>query len=87
MGSMLQRVMSEVPQLTPEEQWQLLGYLMLQLKPRFSWSMVPQSAGEPTVELAGVDALLEEAKGCWGYASIEEIDAELQQQRQNDWGD
>ncbi|NJN20512.1 MAG: hypothetical protein HC812_04045 [Leptolyngbya sp. RL_3_1] len=49
--------------------------------------MVPQSAGEPTVELAGVDALLEEAKGCWGYASIEEIDAELQQQRQNDWGD
>ena len=83
----LQRVMSELKQLTLEEQWKLLGYLMNQLQANVRLVTSPQPEVQPSGRSMGIDALLSETSGSWGHLSIEEIDIELQRQRQSDWGE
>ncbi|NES20552.1 MAG: hypothetical protein F6K41_16875 [Symploca sp. SIO3E6] len=85
MSPTLQRVMSELKQLTLEEQWQLLGYLINQLQANFRLVTQPQSKVQLSVGSVDVDALLAETSGSWGNLSIEEIDTELIRQRQLDW--
>ena len=87
MSPALQRVMSELKQLTPEEQWKLLGYLMNQLQASVRLVTRPQPEVQPSVQSMSVDALLAETSGSWGHLSIEEIDTELKRQRQIDWGE
>jgi hypothetical protein len=61
MSALLQQVLKEINQLTPEEQWQVMGHLMNQLqhravvtaKPTKSWQEVEGVA--PNL-LGGVDA-------------------------------
>jgi hypothetical protein len=61
MNSVLQQILNELAQLTPEEQWQVMGYLMNQLqhravvtaKPTKSWQEIEGVA--PNL-LGGVDA-------------------------------
>jgi len=87
MSPTLQRVMSELKQLTLEEQWKLLGYLMNQLQANFRLVTQPQSEVQLSLTSVDVDALLAETSGSWGNLSIEEIDTELVRQRQLDWGE
>ncbi len=87
MSPTLQRMMSELKQLTLEEQWKLLGYLMNQLQAKFPLVTELQSEVQLSVGSVDIDALLAETSGSWGNLSIEEIDTELIQQRQIDWGE
>ncbi|NEP13226.1 MAG: hypothetical protein F6K14_24075 [Symploca sp. SIO2C1] len=87
MSPTLQRMMSELKQLTLEEQWKLLGYLMNQLQANFRLVTERQSEVQLSVGSVDVDALLAETSGSWGNLSIEEIDTELIRQRQIDWGE
>ncbi|MDF5716988.1 MAG: hypothetical protein PUP93_24750 [Rhizonema sp. NSF051] len=87
MSPALQRVMSELKQLTPEEQWKLLGYLMNQLQANVRLVTRSQPKVQPSVGSVSVDTLLAETSGTWGHLSIEEIDTKLKRQRQIDWGE
>ncbi len=87
MSPTLQRMMSELKQLTLEEQWKLLGYLMNQLQANFPLVTELQSEVQLSVGSVDIDALLAETSGSWGNLSIEEIDTELIRQRQIDWGE
>lgn len=87
MSPALQRVMSELKQLTVQEQWKLLGYLTNQLQSSVRLVSKPQPDVQPAVGSMGVDALLAETSGSWGNLSIEEIDTALRRQRQIDWGE
>jgi len=87
MSPTLQRVMSELKQLTLEEQWKLLGYLMNQLQANIRFVREPHSEMQLAVDSVDIDALLAETSGSWGNLSIEEIDTELIRQRQRDWGE
>lgn len=61
MSVLLQQILNELDQLTPEEQWQVIGHLMSQLqhravvtaKPTKSWQEVE---GDAPNLLGGVDA-------------------------------
>ena len=86
MSPTLQRVMSELNQLTLEEQWKLLGYLMNQLQSSVRLVARPKSE-QSAVGATDIEALIEETSGIWGRRSIEEIDAELNRQRRIDWGE
>jgi hypothetical protein len=88
MSPTLQRAINELNHLTPQEQWKLLGYLTNQLQAAVHLEESPQ----PTLRLsanttADIATLLEETKGIWGDKSLEEIDDELDKQRQSDWGE
>jgi hypothetical protein len=87
MSPTLQRVMSELKQLTLEDQWKLLGYLTNQLQANVRLVTRPQVEIEPSVGSVDVDALLAKTSGSWGHFGIEEVDAELKRQRQIDWGE
>ncbi|MBD2233838.1 hypothetical protein [Phormidium tenue] len=87
MSPSLQRVMSELTQLSSEEQWTLLSYLVSQLHARTS------SLKDSALEVQGsgsssdINKLLDETRGSWGQSSVEEINAEIEQQRKLSWGD
>jgi hypothetical protein len=85
MSPTLQRAIDELKHLTPQEQWELLGYLSKQLQGTVNSEKNPQLAPEPSTNTHNTATLLEETQGMWGHKSIEEIDDELNKQRQSDW--
>ena len=85
MNPTLQQVMSDLKRLPLEEQWKLLGCLMNQLQAHVSLVIRLQPELQAPLDLVSVDALLEETCGSWGHQRIEDIDANLNQQRQFDW--
>ena len=86
MSPTLQRLISELNQLTLEEKWKLLGYLMNQLQSSVCLVASPKPE-HLSVGVLNIDSLIEETSGSWGRQSLEEIDAELNRQRQIDWGE
>jgi hypothetical protein len=86
MSPVLQRMMSDLRLLSLKEQWQLLSHLVSQLRSEVAEVDQKQFETLPGKNTADVDAILRATQGCWGNVSIEEIDANLNQQRQLDWG-
>ncbi|MBE9077021.1 hypothetical protein IQ241_06870 [Romeria aff. gracilis LEGE 07310] len=87
MSPTLQRVMSDLKQLTLNEQWKLVGYLMNQLQSKVQIAEALQPEVESSTGAMSIDELLEETRGSWGDRSPEAIDAELARLRQIDWGE
>jgi predicted RecB family endonuclease len=85
MSPILQRLMSDLRLLSLEEQWQLLSYLVNQLRTEVVEVDKTPSETSPSKNTTDVDAILQATRGCWGNMSIEEIDAKLDRQRQYDW--
>lgn len=85
MSQSLQNAISQLNHLTLEEQWKLLGYLMnrLQSTVRLSGDQVGL---QTPIDETEVNTILAETKGTWENRSIEEIDAELNRQREMSWG-
>lgn len=82
MSALLQQVLNEIDQLTPEEKWQVMSHVMHQLQ--------PVNVAKPQHEndrVARAEKILRETEGSWGNLSLDEIDAQLAHQRQFDWGE
>jgi hypothetical protein len=79
MTPQLQRVFQDLKQLNHTDRWQILEYLLGQFK--------------PTVEIShssntlSVQEILASTRGSWGETSLDEIDRQLADQRQLDWGE
>ncbi|MCY7391019.1 MAG: hypothetical protein LH647_05795 [Leptolyngbyaceae cyanobacterium CAN_BIN12] len=84
MSPLLQRVLTELNQLAPEEQWQVMEHLMRHLQEGAVVIAKPQYEND---RLARVEKILQETEGSWGNLSLDEIDAQLAHQRQFDWGE
>lgn len=87
MSPSLQRVMSELTQLSSEEQWTLLSYLVSQLHARTSSLKGSALDAQGSEDVLDINKLLDETRGSWGQSSVEEIDAEIERQRKLSWGD
>ena len=87
MSPSLQRVMSELTQLSAEEQWTLLSYLVNQLHARTSSLKDSALEAQGLGSSSDINNLLDETRGSWGQSSVEEIDAEIERQRKLSWGD
>jgi hypothetical protein len=70
-------------QITPIERWQILEHLISQFRNILGTDPVaPVSTPERSVE-----EILAMTRGSWGNQSLDEIDAQLAQQRKFDWGE
>ncbi|HZG38597.1 MAG TPA: hypothetical protein VEZ50_07935 [Nodosilinea sp.] len=87
MSPSLQRVMSELTQLSSEEQWTLLSYLVSKLHAHRSSPENLASDDQGSGNALDINRLLDETRGSWGKSSVEEIDAEIERQRKLSWGD
>ena len=85
MSPKLQRVMSELTQLSSEEQWTLLSYLVSQLHGRASSLNNSALDAQGSGDASYINRLLDETRGSWGQSSVEEIDAVLERQRKLSW--
>ncbi|PSN11308.1 hypothetical protein C7293_24840 [filamentous cyanobacterium CCT1] len=78
-------MLSDLRLLSLEEQWKLMSYLVNWLRPGVLGADQTQPEIPPGKNAADIDAILQATQGCWGNSSVEEIDANLHQQRQLDW--
>jgi hypothetical protein len=93
----LQHLLTDLDQLTPEEQWQVMGHLMSQLQEGAVVIAKPDAPVDHQVsdlesqtwaeKRARAKQVLEATCGAWGNKTLDEIDAELDRQRQEDWGE
>jgi hypothetical protein len=81
MSTQLQQVLDGLGRLTFDERWQVVEYLMRQLKDSFIRPLDPPRP-QPTAQ-----EILLSTCGSWGSKTIDEIDAHLEQQRSIDWGE
>ncbi|MEM6716817.1 MAG: hypothetical protein AAF827_10960 [Cyanobacteria bacterium P01_D01_bin.6] len=77
--------MSDLRLLSLEEQWQLLSYLVNQLRAGIVEADQAPSKIPNGKNATDVDEVLQATQGCWGNMSIADIDADLDRQRQFDW--
>ncbi|MBW4513695.1 MAG: hypothetical protein KME11_00545 [Timaviella obliquedivisa GSE-PSE-MK23-08B] len=87
MNALLQQVLNNIDQLTPEEQWQVMSHVMDQLKPE---ATQPENHSAPqtlTEARERARKVLISTRGSWGSRTPDEIDAELDRQRREDWGE
>jgi hypothetical protein len=63
-------------QITPIERWQILEHLISQFRNILG-----------TDPERSVEEILAMTRGSWGNQSLDEIDAQLAQQRKFDWGE
>jgi hypothetical protein len=83
MTPQLEQIYQDLSQITPIERWQILEHLVGQFRNVLGADPVapivtPQQSAE---------AILAATRGSWGTQSMDEIDAQLAQQRQFDWGE
>jgi hypothetical protein len=81
----LEQIFQELNQLTPRERWQVIEFLMSQFKSTVVGSSVPESL--KSQEKPSAQTIFAATRGSWGDKSLEEIDQQLTQQRQQDWGE
>ncbi len=86
MSPALSKMINELSQLSPQEQWTLLGYLTNRLQDTVRLDEA-SSKLKPTTEMGNALSIFEETRGMWGSSSLTSIDDELSRQRQNDWGE
>lgn len=85
MTPQLQQIYQDLSRLSPHEHWQVMEYLIGQLK----GATLPQESSATAIPQSHLSAqeVFAVTKGSWGSRSMDEIDAELAQQRQFDWGE
>lgn len=93
MSSTLERLINDLDQLTLNELWQLMSQVMTDIQRRSNvlklQDVEVQSTSHASAEQRKVSArdVLMSTRGSWGSRTLDEIDAELDRQRQNDWDD
>jgi hypothetical protein len=82
MTPQLQKVVQDLDQLTHADRWQILEHLIGQFKP-------VSGLTNPSTDLStlSVQEILSSTRGSWGQKTVEEIDRQLADQRQLDWGE
>jgi hypothetical protein len=82
MTPQLQQVVQDLDQLTHADRWQVLEHLLGQFKP-------VSDLTNPATNLStlSVQEILASTRGSWGQKTVEEIDRQLADQRQLDWGE
>jgi hypothetical protein len=82
MTPQLQQVVQDLDQLTHADRWQVLEHLLGQFKP-------VSDLTNPATNLStlSVQEILASTRGSWGQKTVEEIDRQLSDQRQLDWGE
>ena len=82
MTPQLQQVVQDLDKLTHADRWQILEHLLGQFKPT-------SEIRSPSINLAplSVQEILVSTRGSWGQKTVEEIDRQLADQRQLDWGE
>lgn len=93
MSSTLQRLINELDQLTLNELWQLMSQIMSYIQRRTNVLKLQDAEVQSTIDVSAeqrkvsAKEVLMSTRGSWGSRTLEEIDAELDLQRQDDWGD
>jgi hypothetical protein len=89
MSSTLQRLIN----VTLKELWQLMSQVMSYIQRRTNVLKLqdaevesPSPASTEQRKVSARDVLMS-TRGSWGSRTLDEIDAELDRQRQDDWGD
>lgn len=85
MTPQLQKIYQDLSHLSPMEHWQVMEYLLGQLKGA-TLPQEPSATALPQPHLSAQEVFAA-TKGSWGSRSLDEIDAELARQRQFDWGE
>ena len=89
MSPELQQIVQNINQLSPIDRWEILEHLMGQFKKSLGIN-VSESTMTPIPpnfsKLSSEDILLM-TQGSWGNQTTDEIDNQLAQQRQFDWGE
>lgn len=82
----LKRLLNDFKELTLEEQWQLVTQAMDYIQRRTTG--LENGATDRTSLERKVKAreVLLSTQGSWGSKTLDEIDAEIDRQRQEDWG-
>jgi hypothetical protein len=78
----LQQVVQDLDQLTHADRWKILEYLIGQFKPALDFTQASTNLLTPSVQ-----EILASTRGSWGQKTVEEIDQQLADQRQRDWGE
>jgi hypothetical protein len=82
MTPQLQKIYQDLNQITPIERWQVVEHLLTQLKGPTTAQPISQ-----VVPHRSAQEIFAATRGSWGNRSLDEIDAQLAQQRQLDWGE
>jgi hypothetical protein len=83
MTPQLEQIYQDLSLITPIERWQILEHLIGQFKNVLNTDKVAPI----TTPKQSAQEILAATRGSWGNQSIDEIDAQLAQQRQFDWGE
>jgi hypothetical protein len=85
MTPQLEQIYQDLSHLSPIEHWQVMEYLIGQLK----GSAMPQELSATAMPQPHLSAqeVFAATQGSWGNRSMDEIDAALEQQRRFDWGE
>jgi hypothetical protein len=87
MTPQLQQIYRDLNAITPIERWQVVEYLITQLKGSAeAQETLSTVMTMPQPELSP-QAVFAATCGSWGDRSLDEIDAQLASQRQFDWGE
>ncbi len=83
----LKRLLNDFKELTLEEQWQLVTQAMDYIQRRTT-GLENGATGRTSLErkVKAREVLLS-TQGSWGSKTLDEIDAEIDRQRQEDWGE
>lgn len=87
MSTLLQQVLKEIDQLTPEEKWQVMSHVMHQLQHQETQPENNLASQTLTERATRAREVLTATRGSWGNKTLDEIDAELDRQRREDWGE
>ncbi len=83
MTPQLEQIYQDLSQITPIERWQILEHLIGQFRNVLGTDQI----APVTTPKQSVEEILAATRGSWGNQSLDEIDAQLAQQRQFDWGE
>jgi len=89
MSPELQQLVQNIDQLPPIDRWEILEHLMRQFKQSLEMNVsesITTSSQTNLFKHSYQDILLT-TQGSWGNQSPDEIDNQLAQQRQLDWGE
>jgi hypothetical protein len=82
MSPQLQQIYQGLGEITAIERWQILEHLIGQFKSALGENGIVATNTKPSAQ-----EILAATRGSWGQRSLDEIDAQVVQQRQLDWGE
>jgi hypothetical protein len=86
MTQQLQQIYQDLNEISAIECLQVIEHLVARLKGAAPTGETPRALVMPQPELSAQEVFTV-TQGSWGSSSLDEIDAQLDQQRQFDWGE